>query len=1008
MDKIDLNRKLFIVGVGASAGGLEALDDFFSHAPVDGGVAYVVVQHLSPDYKSLMVELLSKKTKLPVSQVTDGIAVEPNHIYLIPPNQNMTIRDKKLHLTQRNKTELRLHLPIDLFLRSLASALGEESIAVILSGTGSDGTSGVRAIKEAGGMVIAQDETARFDSMPRSAIGTQLVDIILPPSQMANAIINYVQHPGLAIGESSAIGNEEGAEGGHHVDTLNKIFGLIYDQTNVDFTLYKPSTMIRRIERRMSVNQITDLPNYLAYMRQSSAEVQTLFKELLIGVTKFLRDREAYEELKTQIIPEILKEKTIKDSVRVWVAGCSTGEEAYSLAFLFLNQMEENGQRLNIKIFATDIDREALDTASRGIYPQNIATDIDDAYLQKYFVKKGDTFEIIPSLREIVIFAQQNIVKDPPFSKTDLITCRNVLIYFQTSLQKKAIDNFQFALLPGGYLFLGSSETIASNPNFEVFSNKSKIFRKTQERVIAPLRNGELTPFEPTRPSPTYWKPKNNPTVRRSEHLFKQLVEQMLPPCLVVDEELELMHAFGAIQPFLQTPTGYNISLNLMDMIHPDLSIAVGTAIHKAFKEKEEIVYTNLVVKNDTGKKDRIKIFTRPLKSFSGEVDRVLLVFEDQSVFGEVESTPRQNFDLNESASQRIIDLEQELQYTRESLQATIEELETANEELQATNEELLAANEELQSTNEELQSVNEELITVNSEFQAKIEELVELNDDLDNTFNITNAGTVFLDEYLNVRRFTPSIQATFNLIIQDISRPFSHISHSLKAVEPLEVVEMVLDTLIPDEREVQNEEGHWFLMRTVPYRTSKNAIRGVVLTLVNISHVKKTQQRLLEREQMVQTLSEKNLELSDQLKPLEILLVEDDLVLMRLLKKHHFAELNIRYNLNAVSSAELALDFLSQRKNEDESPLPDLIITDFHLPDMQGDELVVHIRENNDLKECPIIVMTGQNPQKSIPEIVNLPVNAFLAKPFDPIDLRKAVRSVFQSYDFVIVKRDN
>ncbi|MCA9977643.1 MAG: hypothetical protein KC413_17910, partial [Anaerolineales bacterium] len=464
-------KPAFIVGIGASAGGLEALEKFFTSVEPRTQLAFVVVQHLSPDYKSLMVELLSKHTTLPVYETTDGMIVEPNAVYLIPRKKTMTIFHGRLLLADR-KPEEGLHLPIDIFLKSLAEDQGEKAIAIILSGTGSDGTRGIRAVKEAGGMVMAQDEqSARFDGMPRSAIATQLVDYVLSPEQMPQELMKFVQHPYL-------VGDARVKPPLTDDDNLNKIFALLRSFSGVDFSFYKQNTMGRRIERRMSINQIDRLSDYLNYLYRSQAEVNTLYKEMLIGVTRFFRDPEAFEELRTAVIPAILANKDAQDQVRVWVVGCSTGEEAYSLAILFREAMEAANKNLDIKIFATDIDKEAIDFASRGIYSESVAADVSHDQLRRYFIKKSDSYEIMRHVREMVIFARQNLIKDPPFSKIDLISCRNVLIYFQVILQKRVLAIFQFALQHDGFLFLGTSETVGSDQEaFFPFHNKWRIYQ---------------------------------------------------------------------------------------------------------------------------------------------------------------------------------------------------------------------------------------------------------------------------------------------------------------------------------------------------------------------------------------------------------------------------------------------------------------------------------------------------------------------------------------------------
>ncbi len=839
----------FIVGIGASAGGLEALEKFFTNMSAHSGLAFVVVQHLSPDYKSLMAELLSKHTAMPVYETVDGMAVTPNTVYLIPRKKNMTIFHGRLLLADR-KPEEGLHLPIDIFLKSLAEDQGEKAIAIILSGTGSDGTRGLRAVKEAGGMVMAQDEqSARFDGMPRSAIATQLVDYILPPEQMPQELVKFVQHPYL-VGDSKAkpaITDD---------DDLNKIFAVLRSFSGVDFSFYKQNTMVRRIERRMSINQIERLSDYLNYLYRSPVEVNTLYKEMLIGVTRFFRDPEAFETLRTAVLPEIFENKDVHDQVRVWVAGCSTGEEAYSLAILFREVMEATGKNLDVKIFATDIDKEAIDFASRGIYPESVTADVSYERLRRYFIKKGDSYEVMRNVRELVIFARQNLLKDPPFSKIDLITCRNVLIYFQHVLQKRVLAIFQFALQPRGFLFLGTSETVGSEQDvFVAYQSKWRIYQ--YKGGVRPLLQETVPINLPATPiTAVHARAYALPLVderRATEHtLYRAIIEKALSPALIINEQLELMHAFGDVNRFLQIPSGGRVSLSITKMLRSDLSIPLSTAIHRVLKEQAPVFYSNIILRHQ----DVTSVVDLSVRPFTDPATRqrlVLVQFHEVDEKAQAVAAAPESYDRYQGANQRVKDLEQELQYTRESLQATIEELETANEELQATNEELLAANEELQSTNEELQSVNEELITVNAEYQAKIQELIQLNNDMNNLFSSTDIGTIFLDNDLHVRKFTPAMQREINLIESDVNRPLSHISHNLEACDLVGEAEKVLDTLISRKRKVHNRQGKWFVLKTMPYRTQENAIRGVVMTLVDVTELEVANQQIAYRDDMLQ-----------------------------------------------------------------------------------------------------------------------------------------------------------
>lgn len=826
------NDNFPIAGVGASAGGLEALEQFFKNIVPDSGIAYVVVQHLSPDYKSLMVELLSKHTDIPIYRAEDGMKVMKNSIYLIPPKKNLTIFHKKLYLTDQSQ-HLGLNLPIDIFFRSLAEDSAEHSIGIILSGTGSDGTLGIRAIKGAGGMVMVQDESsAKFDGMPKSAIATGLVDYILPPPRMGEQLQKYIAHPFVQASDKKI--DAEIAED----DIMSKILLAIRSRTGVDFTYYKPNTIVRRIERRSSVHQVPSIEMYYKLLSESPTEVTTLYKELLIGVTKFFRDVDAFDIIRDKVIPQIIQKKQNGDSVRVWIAGCSTGEEAYSLAILFreyLNNVEKN---IDVKIFATDIDKDAIEYASVGSYPESIVADIKEEYLRKYFSKNGSTFKVVESIRQMVIFATHNLIKDPPFSKIDLVSCRNLLIYFQPIMQKKVLSSFGFSLNTDGFLYLGSSESIGELGNyFSIVDNKWKIY-KSNEKIIHPIID-EL--FLPTLAGKRYSafsekKSRFGSENELFESINKELFLDYVPPSIIINDKYELVHVFKDVNKFMKIPSG-KITLDILNMVPHELSLALGTAIHRAMKEEDEIIYKDVSFMKDN-EAVSLNLIVKMFKHERTKNNMLLVIFEEnKSIIGN--SINSELFDMGSNANLRILDLESELKYSKENLQATIEELETSNEELQATNEELIASNEELQSTNEELQSVNEELYTVNSEYQNKIEELTELNNDINNWFNVANIGTIFLDLKLRIRKFTPATKFFINLIEDDIGRPISHISYNFVYTDFFTQVNQVLKTLKPYEIELQSNDGKWFLLKILPYRTLENAIKGIVITFIDIDKIK-------------------------------------------------------------------------------------------------------------------------------------------------------------------------
>jgi two-component system, chemotaxis family, CheB/CheR fusion protein len=829
----------FCVGIGASAGGLEALEQFFRNMKPDSGLSFVVVQHLSPDYKSLMVELLSKHTLMKVHRAEDGMEIMPDCIYLIPPKKNMTVFHGKLFLTEQDHQHV-INLPIDIFLRSLAEDYGDKSIGIILSGTGSDGTLGIRAIKGIGGMVMAQDDSsAKFDGMPRSAISTGLVDYVLAADKMPEKLLSYVKHP-------LTIGAEEKQSLPAHDNAMSKILSIIRNVTGADFTYYKPNTIIRRLERRISINQIRNFEDYVTFIEQSVKEVNILYKELLIGVTKFFRDSEGFEILKEQIIPDLFKNKKKEEPLRLWCVACSTGEEAYSLAILLREHMEYTGQNQDVKIFATDMDKEAIEYASMGFYTESIIADVSFDRLQNYFIKKEKGYQVKETIRKMVIFATHNIIKDPPFSRIDLISCRNMLIYLKPVMQKKVLSLFHFALNKDGYLFLGSSESLGDlSRNFSTISSKWKIY--AYKEGFGRDSIGEFL-------MPSITQSKSNSIVVDSsvklntfnseltEGIYNTIIQEFIPPSVIINESFEIVHICKDVNKFIHLPTG-RVTLDIISLLRKELSTAVSIAIHKALKENKEIIYNDLKIKD----KDGIQLVKVRVKPFEGLVKsrKLVFVFFEEQAKQHTPKDSKLNQTVEYDTEQQIQDLELELKYTKENLQATIEELGTSNEELQATNEELISSNEELQSTNEELQSVNEELYTVNSEYQNKIEVLTQLNNDINNLLKNTNIGTVFLDRNLLIRKFTPAVTSAINILDMDIGRPIHHISHNTFYENFLDDIENVLKTLVPKEVEVEGKKNNWFLMRILPYRTLENAIDGVVITFFDITERKAFEEQI-------------------------------------------------------------------------------------------------------------------------------------------------------------------
>lgn len=822
-----------VVGVGASAGGLEALERFVAALPLSSGLAYVVVQHLSPDHKSLMVELLGRHTSLPIERAEDGARVQADHIYLLPPRKTVTIADGRLVLADKDPTAL--NLPIDLFLRSLAEDLGDRAIAIILSGTGSDGVRGIRSIKEEGGLVMAQDErTARFDGMPRAAVQTGLVDYVLAPEEMPEQLVRYCRRQRDLTGEGAAPLDDD--------QRLSAILAVIRRRTGTDFSLYKPSTVTRRISRRMAVNQLDDLGAYLELLRGSTKEVAALHQELLIRVTKFFRDEEAWAIVEKQVVPDLANLGSPDTPIRVWVCGCSTGEEAYSLAILLREYLDDHDLHRDVKVFATDIDREAIEIAGAGLYPESVISDVPPDRLERWFAPRGDGFAIDRRIRQMVVFAVHDALRDPPFTRLSLVTCRNLLIYLEPVLQRRLLGMFQFGLHSGGYLFLGSSETTGDlGADLRTVSSRWKVFQRTGGRVPLPgglLDHADAPPrrFAAPLPERRVSEAPSRSAVEQSEAF---LLERYVPATAMVNERLELVHTFGDAGRFLSVPPG-SADLDFVRMVAGDAGTVVRAALQRAFHTGEETRFTGVLTGIERSLELRVRPFTDRV---SGH--RYALVFLETGPQVQPPVPTSTAEELESPTGDRVAELETELQYARESLQATIEELETSNEELQATNEELLSSNEELQSTNEELQSVNEELHTVNAEYQEKIEELIVANSDLDNLFAHSRIGTIFLDDHLRIRRFTAALDGIVHVMARDVGRPITDIAHSLSGTDLYGWARDVIDTGEVHEDTAVTADGRDVLVRVFPYETESGVRSGCVLSFTDVTRLRQAELRL-------------------------------------------------------------------------------------------------------------------------------------------------------------------
>ncbi len=826
-----------IVGIGASAGGLEALEQFLRQVPEGCGMAFVIVQHLDPTHKGFMPELLQRITKMEVFQVRDRMRVKPNCVYVIPPNTDMSILHGVLHLFEPAAAR-GLRLPIDFFLRSLAEDRQERSIGVILSGMGSDGTMGLRAIKEKAGLVLVQEPaSAKFDSMPRSAIAAGLADQVAPAEELPGKLIDYLRHAVTIVKTGLPIEEKDQS-------ALEKVLILLRAKTGQDFSLYKKNTIYRRVERRMSIHQIDRIATYVRFLQENPQEVELLFKELLIGVTSFFRDPEAWEYLQGEAIPGLLAARSAGGTIRAWSLGCSSGEEAYSLAIVFKEALEQikPTENFSLQIFATDLDRDAINKARQGFYPATIAADVTPERLRRFFIREENGYRVAKEIREMVTFATQNVIMDPPFTKLEILICRNLLIYLAPELQKKLLPLFHYSLNPGGVLFLGSAETI--NTFTELFTPlhlKSRIFQRRESILVAePVAFPPS--FVPVQPLNAKELPMMKPAANLQSLADQLLLQRFSPPAVLANDKGDILYISGRTGKYLEPAAG-KANWNIFAMARDGLRFDLGSAFQKALRQKEAINIRGLKV-GTNGSTQTVDITVQAIEEPELLRGMVMIVFTDVATLPAKKMPGRSKSALTGNA--RVLELEQDLQQIRESLQSTHEEMQSAQEELKSTNEELQSTNEELQSTNEELttsreemQSLNEELQTVNAEQQSKMDELGRVNNDMRNLLNSTEIVTVFLDNDLHIRRFTTGADRLFKLLPGDVGRPLSDIVSDLLYPEMSAEAREVLRTLVFSEKQIEATEGRWYSVRIMPYRTMEDVIAGVVITFANITETK-------------------------------------------------------------------------------------------------------------------------------------------------------------------------
>lgn len=844
-----------IVAIGASAGGLEALKAFFKSVPEGSRNAYVVIQHLSPDYKSMMGELLKRCTDLPIVEVTEGMKVKAGHIYLIPPVNNLILKEDHLFLKDKPKSQT-LNLPIDMFFESLAKEHKEKAIGIILSGTGSDGTRGARAIKENDGMIMVQEpDEAQFDGMPQSAIATGLVDYVLSVNKMGPELQNFINAPSVFHFKDGDIEYDQ--------SELMKILNFVDKKTGLDFREYKRSTLARRIARRVSVCKCRSLAEYYSHLTTREGEVEILYREFLIGVTKFFRDSKVWEVLKKDVIPEIVSGKTNDDILKIWDVACSTGEEAYSFAMCVFEEMEKQGKNFEVKIFATDISDKHLEIGSKGRYPESIAADVPADLLAKYFINKPHSYLIVEKLRRAVIFSKHNVIKNPPFSNMDMVSCRNLLIYFQAAIQKKALAVLHYALKKDGILVLGTSESVQSQKsNFAEIDRKWKIYRNINpsKRLNSGISHAATTT---TLLENVGAKEKNTntharPVKQKLNSEFNQtILDHFKGASVFIDSEYNILEAIGEFRKYANLPVN-GFTINLLEMLESELKYLVQNTLKKAHKLNKKIYYKDAAFTHDNERKG-VDIIVKPFEQQNIEGDTHFMITFVEKELNHEEAETVDNITLTRRTQEYVSNLEEELKKTKEELQTSLEEIETSNEELQAANEELLASNEELQSTNEELQSVNEEINTVNAENLQKMEDLAALNADINNLLESTQIGTIFLDSTLSIRKFTPAIKQHFSFVNSDVGRPISHFTGSIGKSNLLDRCKIVLNKGKTLEKEVLASDGKHYLRRISPYLDSNEKINGVVITFIDIESLRESKEKLQASEKRYKSFYEED-----------------------------------------------------------------------------------------------------------------------------------------------------
>ena len=956
------DKPMYFVGIGASAGGLEALKQLFEVTPATTGASFFVIQHLSPDHESLLPKLLAAHTDMDIHSAQQGMVPKPNSIYLIPPNKTLFIRQGELVLAARDP-DAGVYFPIDQFFESLAKDQQHMAIGIVLSGTGSDGSRGIKTLKEAGALVIAQEPSrAKFDGMPKSAIATGIPDFVINAEEIGDVLSAYISSPATTKDSAKIrhlLASNEGV--------MDQVFSLLKSNNGIDFTNYKPSTLARRIERRMSIRHVDSVKTYYELLLAEPYELKVFGKDLLIGVTRFFRDEAAFRSLRETVIPDVVR-KSIEDiPIRAWVAGCASGEEAYSLAMLFSEELAKQKLVRKVKIFATDVDPDAIQHAGAGIYGNCIQQEVGAKFLAKYFISQSNgCYQVTKELRQMVILSTHNLIADPPFSNMDLVCCRNTIIYFQQSVQKKVLASLYCALRKEGYLLLGSSENLAQmSSHFEVVNDRQRIFKK-QSNVRVQLVTEP--PFDSDNSTSSPQVPAVSELLRsyrgsalklgKEEVISDVLISQYAPPCILLNADQEALHVYGDVGPFTrQLPPG-RISHDVLGMVNEDIAQAVKTALGKAKQTDDTVYYTNLETHTRAKKIAlNIRVIVARVRGLENGPRYYWLVFERLAERGLNNSPKPVDFDALEQARQRIASLELEVKSNQQQVRTAVEELEVTNEELQSTNEELMSANEELQSTNEELQSVNEELYTVNSDYQEKIAELSQVNGDLDKVLELAKVGVVFLDENRMIRRFTRAASDYINLLETDIDRPIHHISTKIKYDTILQDINQVFSAGTPVVRHLELPDKHVLRVTVHPYNYSDlGKSSGVVMTFADVSKSLYTERGMATAYHHLRSSLNNALDILDK-EPLanhmNVLLVDDSEVDLVLLEEH------LSNNLEFGVTLYKATDLESAVKNAAMHAI-DVCLLDYHLGAQDAVDVINSMREQN--LHPPTVVITGDS----------------------------------------------